>query len=693
MSAGPRPDPAFSAMAFDMVGNVLGRADNPGELSRYLAEEIRELTGAQCVILLQCPAPGEAAPHRLLDVNPARRRAWAESAAAHRIYGLAHEVRRPCLWRAEAGGEPERLLAGSGFALSLVVPLQVGPFRVGALLVLGDPDEAHAEQVLELLGTLSTVVALVLRSGFLYERQEQVIAERTRALTEANQALREHRDRFELALSGTHFVWDWDLEARRLTISEEWVRARGGTEHAFAGAPRVLLSAIVHPDDLPDTLARIEPLARGEVPELEAEFRSTFPDGELRWILVRGRTSRRAPDGRALRATGVFTDVTRRREQQAQLERTERMASLGTLAAGVAHEINNPLAYVTGNLEFVAGRLRAGAAVTSDVLAAIDEAREGSSRVREVVRSLKAFSAPATGRRAPVDVAGELQAALRLARNEIKHRARLTVELGPMPPVECGQHELGQAFLNLLVNAAQAMPEGRAGENEIRVSAGTDALGRARVTIRDTGVGIPAALLPRIFQPFFTTKPQGVGTGLGLAICHGIVQAAGGTIEVQSAVGVGSTFHVVLPPAPPAAGAEPREPAPPPPSRARVLVVDDEPLVARVASRLLSPAHEVTVAHSGTQALARVEGGERFDVVLCDLMMPDVSGMELYERLGRCAPELRERLVFITGGAFTATARDFLASVGNRCLEKPFDAEAIRAAVAEVIRKGGARSG
>jgi CheY-like chemotaxis protein len=287
-------------------------------------------------------------------------------------------------------------------------------------------------------------------------------------------------------------------------------------------------------------------------------------------------------------------------------------------------------------------------------------------------------------------VGAELESALRLAGNEIRHRARLDLRIGPTPRVASGDHELGQVFLNLLLNAAQAIPDGGGSGQVISVEAGTDPAGWARVEVRDTGAGIPPQILPRIFEPFFTTKRQGVGTGLGLAIAHGIVQAAGGRIEVESQVGRGSLFRVLLPPAPaPAAarqteaGAARVEPAA---GRPRVLVVDDDPLVARSIVRGLGPSHDVTTTTTATDALERLERGDAFDVLLCDLMMPGMTGMELHERVAARDPALAARFVFVTGGAFTSKAREFLDRSTNPCVEKPFDLSQLRAVVARTAR-------
>ena len=212
-------------------------------------------------------------------------------------------------------------------------------------------------------------------------------------------------------------------------------------------------------------------------------------------------------------------------QSRVRLELSQRMAGLGRLAAGVAHEVNNPLSSVIANLAFVAEELP-GAPL--EVRQALREARDGADRVADVVRGLKTFSRPGDVARGPVDVREELESAIRLARHELRHRAKLQVQLDPVPLVAADAHELGQVFLNLLVNAAQAVPEGRAEEHRVTVVSRADSRGWAVVEIGDNGAGIAPDVLDRIFEPFFTTKPLGIGTGLGLAIAHGIVTDAGG---------------------------------------------------------------------------------------------------------------------------------------------------------------------
>jgi two-component system cell cycle sensor histidine kinase/response regulator CckA len=418
--------------------------------------------------------------------------------------------------------------------------------------------------------------------------------------------------------------------------------------------------------------------------------------------------------GTARHAVVVARDTTERDRLVAQLTLADRLASVGTLAAGVAHEVNNPLTFVVSNLAFFKRsleRLRsliAGASPIDDaqLLALLEEldaaqadAAEGADRVRRIVRDLKVFSRADEDVRAPLDVRQVVDGALRLTGNEIRHRARLVRQFGDVPPVLANEGRLSQVFTNLLVNAAQAIPDGAADRNEITVTTWTEGT-EAVVEVRDTGGGMPAALLPRIFDPFFTTKPVGIGSGLGLSICHGIVEQLGGAIEVTSAPGAGTSFRVRLPAvgrSPSAAAPDASPPALPP---SRILVIDDDPLYGASLVRLLSPPHRVVTTTCARDALDRLNEGETFDVILCDLMMPEMGGMDFYAELQAWAPKLARRVVFVTAGGFTDRARDFLAEARAPWVEKPIPMAKLLAAIAAVlggsadgIRAGGTHQG
>jgi signal transduction histidine kinase len=397
------------------------------------------------------------------------------------------------------------------------------------------------------------------------------------------------------------------------------------------------------------------------------------------------------------------------REIQARLAQTDRLTSLGTLAVGVAHEINNPLAYVLLNLGYVSEELPKLLSLISqpsdsvpddveaefrspapshsrarEVLLALDHAREGAERIRNTVRSLQTFSRPENEVRGPLQIAQLLDATLPMVANEIRHRARLVKEYDQVPDVVANEARLGQVFLNLLLNAVQALPEDHAETNEIQLLLRSPAPDRVVVEVRDNGVGIPPQIRGRIFEPFFTTKPVGIGTGLGLTICHGIVTSLGGSLTFESEVGKGSTFRVELMAAVRTIGASAvahvggsSQASSKPSARGRIMVVDDEPIVCFSLERLLSTEGEVVALTNAPQALALIRAGERFDVILCDLMMPEMDAPVLYEEIRRIAPAQAERMVFVTGGAFTVRAREFLENVPNARLGKPFDVEAL----------------
>jgi PAS domain S-box-containing protein len=449
----------------------------------------------------------------------------------------------------------------------------------------------------------------------------------------------------------------------------------------------------VHPDDLLAIQEQFRRLfeAEGtrEVPEV-TEVRMRGLDNSWRMCEV---------SGIIVDIAGVPTviasarDVTERKRLQAKLMVAERMASLGTLAAGIAHEINNPLAYVAGNLEMTADALESPAPPVSELKTVISDARDGAERIRRIVHDLRWFSRAGDERLGALTVPAVLDAAIRLTANEVRHRAQLVQDIGATPPVFADDSRLTQVFINLLVNAAHALPEGHSDTNRITVRTRTDDQGRAVIEIHDTGRGMAAEVQARAFEPFFTTKDIGEGTGLGLSICHGIVTSLSGQISLDSELGTGTTVRVVLPacadleppapvPAPPVVGTAHAEPGEP--HRRRVMVVDDEPRVADTIQRLLKRDYDITVALCGREAIEYIQNGARFDAIVSDVMMPNMTGIELLDELQRLAPEQAHRVIFLSGGAFTAQTRERLAHSGARQLEKPVTAKQLRACLAEI---------
>jgi signal transduction histidine kinase len=389
-------------------------------------------------------------------------------------------------------------------------------------------------------------------------------------------------------------------------------------------------------------------------------------------------------------ATERAREIVDRKQLESQLVIADRLAAVGTLAAGIGHEINNPLAFVIMSLdaaqEVAERQLEQRAEGAAELRELLGTVQEGTERIRRIVGDLKTLARNEDESRGPVDVHRVLDTCAQIAGNQIRHRARLLKEYGDVPLVAANEGRLAQVFLNLLINAAESIPEGRAEDNVIRLVTREDPPSDVVIEISDSGAGIEPRHLGRLFEPFFTTKPVGSGMGLGLSVCHGIVTAMGGSIAVESRLGAGTTFRVRLraeaaPPETPGAPREPARSGPP----LRILIVEDELHLARSLARLLS-GHALTVAQTGREAV-QLCAERDFDLILCDLLMPEVTGMDVHREIRRMRPGAERRIVFMTGGAFTARAKGFLASVPNRILQKPFAPDELLGIVAEWPRE------
>jgi signal transduction histidine kinase/ActR/RegA family two-component response regulator len=396
----------------------------------------------------------------------------------------------------------------------------------------------------------------------------------------------------------------------------------------------------------------------------------------------------RTTSGEVRARVWCFRDVTEGRKLEVRRAVVaERMASVGQLVASAAHEINNPLAYIGGNVEVVLDTLQSGEELhMRDLVEALEDARTGVERIKIIVRDLGALSKLDDDTREPMDIRAVLETALQMANNELRHRARVVHQLHAVPLVSASAVRLTQVFLNLLMNAAHAIPDGRASENTVSVTTFTGPAGEAAIEIKDTGKGIEHRHLERIYDPFFTTKPVGSGTGLGLTICKGIIEKLGGSIEVESRAGVGTTFTVRLPPSTPAVAAPARLSAAPvrSPLRRTILIIDDDAQIRRSLQRVLSQ-HDVTAVSSVTAAEEMIKTAT-FDVILCDVMMPDRTGLDMHALLTSRRPDLLPRVIFMSGGAFTPALSTFLATVENLCLTKPFGREELERAITKVVR-------
>ncbi len=583
------------------------------------------------------------------------------------------------------GNEGQRMLARVGASSAVLVSVAHRSTVFGALLMLSrNADLQHEDRVKfaeAVSGQISQALA-VARAFRVQQSSERAAREQTAILRSVLESIGDGvcvvDEKGNLILSNS--------AAREITKLNHW---RPHPENPSAN-PGFYTSDMR--TALPFNALPLVRASRGETMDGVEIFMRHDRAEEGQWLSVNGR-SWRDDQGIARGGVVVFRDVTREKATQSHLMASDRMASVGMLAAGVAHEINNPLACVLANLELSQRELldRSAAGEIGDIQELremLEDARSAGDRVRQIVRDLKIFSRHEDARPGAVDIQKVIESSLRMAWNEIRHRARLVKDYGNVPLVQGSESRLGQVILNLIVNAAQAIPEGNASGNTIRVVTRSDDSGNVLVDISDTGSGISPENQRHLFRPFFTTKGPGVGTGLGLAICHRIITGFGGKIWMESEVSKGTTFHVSLVAAQSAEA--PRQETIHRAARAtrsaRILVVDDEPSVAAVIRRTLSKEHEVLATAAAAEALGRIRNGETFDVILCDLMMPQMTGMDLYAELFKLAPSLAERIIFLTGGAFTSAARTFLDRVPNQRVEKPFDAQHLRALVNDRIK-------
>jgi len=361
-----------------------------------------------------------------------------------------------------------------------------------------------------------------------------------------------------------------------------------------------------------------------------------------------------------------------------ELVHTDRLRAVGMLAAGIAHEVNNPLTYLQVNLGQLEERVAAGEH-DAELARLVSECRDGVHRIAGIIQRLNTFARADEGRHTEVHLDRIVHDARRLTEHHWRQHAHYEEQLGPTPPLLANAGELTQVVVNLLVNAAFAVKAGGGGVIRVRTR---DVGGAVEVIVSDDGQGMTTRELRRAFDPFYTTKPREHGSGLGLALCRQIAQQHGGSLTATSTPGAGAEVTLRLP------VRAPPQPAPPSAERAapaggtrRVLVIDDEPNICRAMTRLLGSRHEVTTAGGGLAAIELLGRGADFDVVLCDLTMPDADGREVHEWIERNRPELLPRFVLMSGGA----QADVLESLPPaRRLAKPFRPGEVFALIDEV---------
>ena len=508
------------------------------------------------------------------------------------------------------------------------------------------------------------------------------ITERKRAEAELEHA----RGRLELALEGGKLgTWTYDTET-----FEIWYSARARECFGYGRDETIdyrSLKRRIHPDDWH---AFVTPYRTGfPASRVEHEYRLVGEDGEVRWFYALGAEAI-APNGHRM-VHGVMLEITERKKAQEDLARSrdalhqsEKLAALGSLLAGVSHELNNPLAAVIGQTEM----LEEDAAGTpfADRAKKIATAAE---RCGKIVQSFLAMARQQAPEKSVVNVNELISSAFELTDYSLR-TAGISVRMtlaGNLPAVEGDRDQLHQVMANLIVNAQQAMVRGERFDKNLRIQTAVSQSGSVLIDVLDTGPGVPPELQSRIFDPFFTTKPEGAGTGIGLAFSRGIVEAHGGRLTLQP-TSQGAHFRIELPAGPMRFALPETHHSPAPPvrnGRGRVLVVDDEADVSETLGELLvREGFEVITVSDGAAALTKLDTTD-FEMIVSDLRMPGMSGPEMYARLGETRPHLLSRLGFVTGDTLGSDMADFLRMSERPVLEKPFTRTGIHYLVAALL--------
>jgi two-component system NtrC family sensor kinase len=522
-------------------------------------------------------------------------------------------------------------------------------------------EEQTITPVLDAHGALTHFVAI-----------KQDVTERRRAA----EALRQSEEHFRSLIHNARdmiFVVDADGLMRYASPSME--RVLGYRPDELVGR-----SAFdhIHPDDLAAVLA-VNARAKAD-PGLtdRVEYRFHHKDGSWRTIEAVGCNLPEEPG-----IAGIVVnarDVTERKRLQEQLAQTEKLAAMGNLLAGVAHELNNPLSIVTGH-----ATLLARAAEGSELAERAAKIDVAAKRCARIVKNFLALARQHAPERVPTDLGLLARETLEMMAYSLRvDDVEVALEIdADLPSVSVDTHQIQQVLVNLVTNAHHAMRETTESRRLTVCVRRVPGEPSVALTLEDTGPGLSPDARRRLFEPFFTTKPLGQGSGLGLSICRGIVESHGGRIEVGHPL-AGAEFTVTLPidvapSAPPPAEAEaPRSPA------RRVLVVDDEPDVASVLIELLeADGHVVDSAADGREALARIDAAS-YDAVLSDVKMPGLDGAGLYREVARRRPELARRFLFVTGDTLDVGTARFLEETGCPSFAKPFGPDVTRRALATI---------
>ncbi|MBC8281877.1 MAG: PAS domain-containing protein [Chloroflexi bacterium] len=575
----------------------------------------------------------------------------------------------------EANISSAKPFPGAAFTSYMGVPLKFADAIIG-VVVLAKADARFTPESQSLAERIGNLLSGSLANYILN-------LERTKALMDAD----ESANRFlQIADNVNGGFWLSNLQPHQvLYASSNIEQIMGVPAESFYDGTSPWLD-LVHPEDL-ERVTKSRELSH-TTGEMYEEFRLVLEDGSVRWVSNRGFPIRDEA-GDVYRMGGFVEDITERKDADLKLSESQRLASIGELSAGVAHEINNPLTSIV-----LYSQMLLDDDISDSTRNSLQVVSSQAYRAAKIVRNLLQFARKSDPEKRPLSIDGLIRRSLEMKSHEFRVNSISVVDEIPegLPLIMMDEHLILQVLLNVLTNAEQACVSTH-GKGVITVSATTDG-DIIDVKIHDDGPGIPPEQLSKIFQPFFTTKETGVGTGLGLSVSHGILSQHEGNIWAESSPESGSTFHIELP----LTGIEDTTLAPSTPqatpiirsnkSTSHVLLVDDEPDLRLVLSRQLElRRYNVDQAGDGEEAWRKLQLFD-YDCILLDLRMPGLGGQGLYERIQEMHPELIKLIVFITGDTVNPATKNFLGSVTNPVLSKPFDFRELEQLVVSVIDRG-----
>lgn len=508
-----------------------------------------------------------------------------------------------------------------------------------------------------------------------------------RASKDAQAAVRRAEERFERLVESL-IASVWILKRHRVIYANRAAAKLLGVDRTLLIG--VDVSELLHPDDVPGLLEHLERVESGEM-VLPHEYRAVTRDGSR--LVVEFSSVSLDYDGEPA-VLSFGRDVTERKREEQRLLQADRLSALGMLASGMAHALNNPLTYVLLNLEHLTRRLATATLDTealADAMARLAEAREGSERMATIVRRMRAFARTDESSPRVVDLRTVLESVVDLVGHEVHHRGRLATRFESVPPVLASQSKVEQICLGLLLFAAQMLPDDTSRRNAVRLSLEADERKLAVLEVVCEGCHVTEADIDRLFEPL-PAGDDGRVLGFGLSVCRALVEQLGGQIDAKALPGTGLVLRTAIPYVPAQRAADSKVPSSRPSSlppaalgKAQVLVVDDDPGVGRALRLMLEDEHEVKCLTNPREALRELLSNAKYDLIFCDLMMPELSGMDIYQVLRFNRPGYEAKIVFITGGAFTPAARKFLDQVPNQRLEKPFNLRSLQRLVLRSI--------